>query len=156
MKKLFIILAIALTPFFIGSCEEDSSDEGPDLTKDIVGTYTGDLSLTNSNGTSSVPDLTIKITKVDNSTIKLEPSGQEDTHTFNAKLSEANDGVGMAIEEQDVLGGKLIGYSEDSNNPDLHGGLVTESTDTDPFFYSIKVELSGYTEYRIFMGAPAK
>ena len=46
MKKMLFFVMIALTPFFIGSCEDDS-DDSKDLTKDIVGTYTGDLQLKN-------------------------------------------------------------------------------------------------------------
>jgi len=155
MKKFLVILAIALTPFFIGSCEDDS-DSGPDLTTDIVGTYTGYLSLENNNGTNYLPDMSIKVTKVNNSTILIEPSGQTDTHTFEAKLTEASDGVAMEIKEQDVFGGTLVGYNEQT--PEIHGGLATEGIEDgeSSFFYSLKVDLSGYIEYRIFMGSPAK
>jgi len=58
----------------------------------------------------------------------------------------------MEIKEQDVFGGTLIGYNEE--NPEIHGGLTTETSEEDPFFYSLKLDLSGYTEYRIFFGSP--
>ena len=155
MKKFLVILAVALTPFIIGSCEEDA-DSGPDLTIDIVGSYTGYLSLENNNGSNYLTDLTVKVTKVNNSTIMIEPSGQTDTHTFEAKLTKASDGVAMEIKEQDVMGGSLIGYNEQT--PEIHGGLATEGIEEGEtsFFYSLKVDLSGYTEYRIFMGTPVE
>jgi hypothetical protein len=155
MRKIIFILAVVITPFFIGSCEKDSGG-GPDLTKDIAGSYTGTLMIENNNGTNVLSNITIKVTKVDNSTVTVEPNGQTASQTFDAKLSEATDGIAMKINEQDILGGTLIGYTQDSNNPDVHGGLTSESTDDEPFFYSIKLDLSGYTEYRIFLGSPAK
>lgn len=152
MKNVAIILSLALMPFLFSSCEKEDSDSKPDLTKEITGSYTGSLLVENPERTSTIENLEITLTRESNSQVAIEPSGQTTTHTFQADLTEASDGISMEIKEQSVTGGTLYGYTQAGNPEGMHGGVATEETDGENFFYTIKVELSGWTETRIFVG----
>ncbi|MCF8336107.1 MAG: hypothetical protein K9H65_05860, partial [Bacteroidales bacterium] len=73
-----------------------------------------------------------------------------------ADLTETSDGVSFEIKKQSVAGGNLYGYVQENNPEDMHGGVATEETEGENFFYTIKVELSGWNETRVFLGTKAE
>ena len=95
--------------------QKGKSVNKPDLTEEITGSYSGSLLIENPESTSNIENLEIHITKVSQSQVTIEPTGQTTTHTFQADLTEASDGISMEIKEQDVTGGKLYGYTQAGN-----------------------------------------
>lgn len=124
MKKYPIFLALCATLFFFTqSCKKDD-DAGPDITQEIVGTYTGEIqdSLEGISNTSH-PSEQITITKVDNAGVRVT-SSLGSFLSFNAALTESSTGVVLTVASQQS-GSKTI---EGVEITETYCGSYTNST----------------------------
>jgi hypothetical protein len=105
MKNTVKLFAISLLVVLIANCKK--KDNGPDLTTNIVGTYTGTFQL---NVTSPSQDTTfanqqILVTKASNTSVRIIPnSGVNDGSAFfvNLILSPSGDTIGIYTPMQDI------------------------------------------------------
>lgn len=125
MKKYPIFLVVCAALFlFAQSCNKD---EGPDLTTEIVGTYTATISDSVVNTSNSVyPNKQLTVTKVDNSTIKVT-STYEGYLEYEAELTKSATGVVLSIPSQESNGETISGF-EISYNGVTAGGSYNSST----------------------------
>lgn len=85
MKKTVYLFVFALLSFTMASCSKSAPDQ-PDLTAQVEGTYQGQLI----TGTSNYVTTQVKLTKIDNITVKMEHlNGNPAFAQDNISLSES-------------------------------------------------------------------
>lgn len=140
MRKYPLFLALCAT--FFALMQSCNKDDGPDLTANIVGSYTATISdsVVNTSNTVNANE-TVTISKVDNSHVKVTSS-----YTlfldYEAELLESSTGVVLTIPSQQSNGETISGY-EISYNGETASGSYNSSTKT--FVSIVKSETDTHT-----------
>lgn len=136
-------LSVLILLATLSSCSNDDETDVTDLTSDIVGTYTGrylsDFLEIDSEGER------IKVTKVDDSRIRITPIDDGFTEAFDVILTKVNGGYTFTIPEQNsIYIGEIRGYDGPDVGEDNHGAYVTA---TGELVYGIWLTVGG-VDYR--------
>jgi hypothetical protein len=170
MKKLVLFLSIVSSLVFISSCAKKgctdksapnynssaTKDDGSctDLTTNIVGTYSGSVqdSTTNGGGASiTYPSQTVIVTKIDDSHVSVASSSGSVLNAFTATVSQAPNGYWLVIASQNNGTITIAGAPTDAQG---HNGAYVNVNGTRAFSCATTYTspTTGYTVLEYFVG----
>lgn len=159
MKYLLICLTCSLLLF--SSCEENV--ENTDLTTNIIGSYTGTVTLKiGSIEASDVDNQSFSIEKIDDTKIKLIPStypdiSPVDSMEFTVDLTTTplgfinTEGVMLTIASETFAEGTVAGtpFSLNSVQQDAHGKY---DNSTQELVFAVEIVKNGVSDFEFFSG----
>jgi len=144
--RLLSVLALAVIALLASCSGEDENSN--DLTKQIVGTYTGKY-ISDFLGVI-IDDEPIRVTKISDYVVRIDPGEDGFTESFEVKITQADDGLLFTIEEQNsIYIGEIRGYDGIPDNPDNHGSY---SYATEFLAYGIWLTVNGVDYREVFTG----